>query len=142
MKKHLFPTRLRRLDPANFFSELENSFDEAFDNWHGPSVNVSATDDGHLIEVAAPGFNKDDFNVEVDGDQLSIYADYKNQEVDEGKNYVRKEFSHSSFKRTFTLPEGISLSKISAAYNDGILQVTVPGKIQEPVKKSKKITIK
>lgn len=94
-----------------------------------PRVNIVETNDAHLLEFAAPGFEKDDFNINVEGDQLTISAELKTEEEEtEGKNYARKEFSFSNFKRTFTLPKTVDTEGINAKYKNGILHVTLPKK--------------
>ena len=91
-----------------------------------PKVNVIEDDNGYKIELAVPGFEKNDFNIEIDDDVLSISLD---KETDAKTNtYNKREFNFGSFKRAFNLPESANSAKISANYNSGILIVEIPKK--------------
>jgi len=92
------------------------------------------------LEVAVPGFSKDDFSIDVDHHTLTITGEKKEETKEEKENYTRKEFSYASFKRVFTLPETVNGENISAAYENGILRVQLPKKTEE--KKENKKTIK
>lgn len=96
-----------------------------------PAVNVIESENGYRIELAVPGLKKEDFKIGVDGDKLTISAEKKNESEekgDKGEKYSRKEFSYQSFQRAFTLPETVDAEKISAAYEAGILNISVPKK--------------
>ena len=102
-----------------------------------PPVNVNETDKGYDIEVAAPGYDKGDFKVDIDKNVLTISAE-KKQESEEGnkksgKNY-RKEFSFTQFQRSFTLPDDVDTEKISGSYDKGILKLEIPHGAQAPKK--------
>lgn len=105
-----------------------------------PSVNIVDGEDEYRIEVAAPGLDKNDFNVNVDNNVLEISSEKEVKNEDKDENYVRREFSYSSFSRSFTLPEGTDADKIKATHKDGVLQVSIP-KTEEVKKKAPK-TIK
>lgn len=110
--------------------------------WTQPSVNVKETDQGYEIQVASPGFQKEDFDVKIEKDHLIVSAEVSNSssEGEEGK-YNRREFNYSSFKRSFYLPEFVSTDQITASYTNGILNITLP-KNQEVIQdKIKKIEI-
>ena len=102
-------------------------------------VNIKETDDSFLVELMAPGMNKEDFNIELDNDLLTISAEVKTEktEGEEGK-FTRKEFSFSSFKRSFTLPETVKDEEINASYENGILKITLP-KIEEALPTAKRL---
>lgn len=105
-----------------------------------PAVNIKETETDFTIELAVPGKKKDDFNVEVNNDVLTISSEAKteNEErTDDGK-YTRREFSYSSFKRSFTLPETVDEEKIKASYEDGVLRLALPKK-EEALPKPKKL---
>lgn len=92
-----------------------------------PAVNVKEDDNKYEIEVAAPGMKKDDFNVKIENDVLTISSERKEETKNDEKGYSRREFSYQSFQRSFTLPEGHVLTdKIQAKYNDGILHIELP----------------
>jgi len=95
-----------------------------------PSVNVIEDGDFYRIEVAAPGLEKGDFEVNVENGFLNISAEHKEkEEVKEGK-YMRREFNYTSFKRSFELPDIVKADKIEATYKDGILKVKLPKKAE------------
>lgn len=109
-----------------------------------PSVNIRETDKAYEVEVAAPGLEKNNFKVELDNDMLMISAqkETKNEEKDKEGNYTRREFSYESFQRSFQLPEDmVEKDKISAAYKDGILHITVPKSTEAKIKSSRVIEI-
>ena len=106
-----------------------------------PSVNVKETDNSFVLEVAAPGFDKGDFNVEVENDILTISAKQENKKEEEEKGYTRREFSYSSSSRSFTLPESVNPEDIKGVYKNGILNVELPKKPEAAkVRKSVKIS--
>ena len=97
-----------------------------------PSVNVVESDDKFELEVAAPGFEKKDFKVELNHNLLTISSNKQEErEEGDGKQYTRKEFSYLSFCRSFTIPDTINHEKIEARYENGILKVLIPKK-EEP----------
>jgi HSP20 family protein len=100
-----------------------------------PAVNIRETNDNFEVEMAAPGMNKEDFKVELDGNQLTIYSEKKTEQRDNEENrYSRQEFSYESFQRSFTLPKDVvDVDKIEAHYTNGVLHLTIPKK--EEVKK-------
>ncbi len=92
-----------------------------------PKVNIQENDDAFTIEVAAPGYRKEDFNVELDNNLLTISA--VKEEKEESNKYSHYEFTYGSFKRSFTLPKDkVKASKIEAKYEDGILNILMPKK--------------
>jgi HSP20 family protein len=109
-----------------------------------PAVNVKETDDAYELEVVAPGMSKQDFKVELDNNLLVISAQKEDKhEEQEGKgNFAHREFSYSSFTRSFSLPERmIKGDEIAAKYNDGILHIIVPKADEAKVKPPKQIKI-
>ena len=103
-----------------------------------PAVNIKDNTEGFELELAVPGMKKDDFTVEVDNDVLTISSEVEIENEENNENYTRKEFSFTSFKRAFTLPETVDGSKIDAKYEDGILKLTLPKK-QEALPKPKRL---
>ncbi|MGD1845386.1 MAG: Hsp20/alpha crystallin family protein [Salibacteraceae bacterium] len=106
-----------------------------------PSVNVIEAENGYRIELAAPGFSKDAFNLDVHQKQLTISAEVKDEQLDEKEKFTRREFRKSSFSRSFNLPENVNSEKISASFNNGILNIELPLKKEEK-KKNRVIEIK
>ena len=119
-------------------------FDDFFDNeWMkkknatAPAINVIETDTEYKVEVAAPGMNKEDFNVHVDENgNLVIAMEKKSEKKDEDKEkkgrYLRREFSYSKFQQTLILPEDVVKDTINACMCDGVLCIELPRKSPEP----------
>jgi HSP20 family protein len=93
-----------------------------------PAVNISETENDYHIEMAAPGLNKQDFDIKLDRNILSVSVEQRNQDVQGNRQYSRKEFSYTSFVRSFSLPESADDAKIEANYTDGVLQIQVAKK--------------
>ncbi|MDZ7878862.1 MAG: Hsp20/alpha crystallin family protein [Saprospiraceae bacterium] len=90
-----------------------------------PSVNVVETTDYFRLDIAAPGLAKEDFKINVEDNTLTISAEKKSETKAEGTN-LRREFTYSSFKRSFTLPETTVATNIKGTYEAGILTLTLP----------------
>jgi HSP20 family protein len=133
----------RRLDPWRDLLDL-NFFDTRFPMAGNalPAVNLSEDDNTYTVDVIAPGYKKEDFKLKVNDDVLTISAESKNEKTEgsDGREYSRREYSCSSFTRSFKLPDNAKDDSISAKYNDGILQVRIP-KSEKEVKASKQINI-
>ena len=95
-----------------------------------PSANVTESKDAFKVELAAPGFDKSHFSLQVEKDQLIISAQREAKTEDEAatERYVRREFRYDAFKRSFKLPQTVNQDSIAAVYNNGILSVTLPKK--------------
>lgn len=110
-----------------------------------PAVNVKETETEFSVEVAAPGLQKENFNIEVNEGILTISAEVKTEksETDEKSRFTRKEFSYSTFKRTFTLDEeSVDTENIVAKYENGILNISIPKKVKtDEEKKAKTISV-
>lgn len=134
----------------NGYPNLVNSFfnkelmDELFAPAHqgtAPAVNVVESAEGYRIEVAAPGLQKSDFKLNLDHNRLTISAEKENKAEASGEKYTRREFSYSSFQRTFTLPTTVDGEKINATYTDGVLHVELPKREEAKVKPARSIEI-
>lgn len=123
---------------GSFFDNfLETSLNTNFEAVKTPVlVNTVEATNGYKLEIAAPGFDKEQVKVSVDGNLLTISAEKANTKLNEGENYTRKEFCFTSFKRSFTLPKNVQFEKISAEYKDGILTLSLP-KLEEGNAKGK-----
>ncbi|WP_026933921.1 Hsp20/alpha crystallin family protein [Christiangramia echinicola] len=108
-----------------------------------PAVNIMESEDGFNVEVAAPGMVKGDFNIELDNDVLTISSEEKkeNESTDKNGRFTRKEFSYRTFKRAFSLPDSVDNSKISASYNNGVLEIALPKKEDAKVQAKRLIDI-
>ena len=108
-----------------------------------PSVNIKETANSFEVELAAPGMEKKDFKIELDGNTLSISSEKQlEQEDKDGENYTRKEFSYQSFYRTFHLPKDVvDAEKIKAKYDNGLLKLSIPKREDAKQKPSRLIDI-
>jgi HSP20 family protein len=106
-----------------------------------PAVNIAESDNEYHIELAAPGLKKEDFKVNLDKNVISISVEKNSENTEDAKKYTRREYSFSSFVRSFTLPEFADQNNISAQYNDGILHIMV-GKREEAKNVTREISIK
>jgi len=126
------------------FSDMPGLFNDVFtrDLWNWgvennsttnttiPAINVKETNDHYEVEVAAPGMEKKDFKIELNGNMLTISSERENKwEQKEDERYSRREFSYQSFQRMFQLPKDVvDEDKIQAKYENGLLHLTIPKK--------------
>ena len=137
---NLISTNLNRCKPTL----LDELFDDRWFNFDTfnqtfPAVNTIEKENQYLLEIAVPGMDKKDFEIEIQNDLISISSISKQEkEVKDNFNYNRQEFNYNSFNRTFSLPKEVDQSKIKAIYTDGILTITLP-KLKEVISKSRKL---
>ncbi len=104
-----------------------------------PSMNVKEHEDDFEIELAAPGFEKEDFEITMKDDVLEISAHKKVEETKKEEDYTRREFSYNSFKRSMQLPGSVDRSKeVRATYKNGILRLALL-KMEEAKEKRKRV---
>ncbi|MGZ3752641.1 MAG: Hsp20/alpha crystallin family protein [Mucilaginibacter sp.] len=121
VKSNTFPTFRTMMED---FWNTDRFFDKTVFNGEAlPAVNIRETKNNYKLEVAAPGFKKDDFKVTIDNGLLTISAETSNEQNEEKENYTRREFSCASFTRTFSLPENVLEENINANYSDGLLKI-------------------
>lgn len=135
---NLFPTLLEELFRPDWMGGSQN-----LNTMTVPPVNIRETDMSFELELSAPGKRKEDFNIEIENEMLTISSETKseNESQEEGK-FTRREFSHSSFKRSFTLPESVNSDEISASYDCGILKISLPKREEALPKPKRAIDIK
>ena len=128
----------------DFFNEVPAIFNESFNksvsNVFVP-VNVKENEGSYQLDVVAPGFDKSDFKVNVDGNILTISAEKKAEEKKETEKQVRNEYKYRSFKRSFTLDEKTDAAGIEASYINGVLTLNLPKKA-EVKEAAKEISVK
>ena len=108
-----------------------------------PSINVKETDNEYIIEVAAPGLKKENFNIEIENNVLTISYDQKEEKESKEKGIIRHEFNYSSFVRSFSVPKNeVDDSKIEASYKDGILDISLQKRVEAKPKPARVIEIK
>ena len=103
-----------------------------------PAVNIIEKDIQFMIELAAPGKKKEDFEIEIEDGILSISSSNKEDNISEKETFTRQEFSYNSFRRSFTIPESVDVSSIKATYNEGVLLIKLL-KLEEALPQPKKL---
>ena len=106
-----------------------------------PAANISESKDHYHVELAAPGLRKEDFKLSLERDVLSISVEQNGQQDSQERNFNKREFSYSSFVRSFTLPESADDNGIEAKYENGVLCINIP-KREEAKMQSRQIEIK
>lgn len=121
----------------NDFDWLNNWFDDNFFNTPvmaqttttAPAVNVKEDNKQYVMEVAVPGLKKEQVNMSIDKDgYLTLSIENKNEQKDENKkeHYLRREFSYTSYRQSYALPDNVDADKIEANVADGVLKVVLP----------------
>lgn len=131
------------------FDEFFKPWNEWFDNggflgrtMNIPAVNITEHKDAYMVALAAPGLKKDDFKIAIEGNMLTISSEKEENREEKDKKFTRKEYSYSSFSRSFTLPEEINKEKIDAKYEEGVLKLTLPRKEEAKKPLAKQIAVK
>jgi len=106
-----------------------------------PSVNIREDEKRYSLELAVPGMDKKDLKIDINEDVLTISSESKHETEEKRDGYKRKEFSYSSFCRSFYIPENVNRDKIEANYKDGILTVGLPKQEEEKSRISRQISI-
>ena len=126
------------------FNDLFNTDFLPKTNCTAPAINVKESDKAYIVELAAPGMKKEDFNVHInDEGNLVVKMESKTEKKDEDKTtrYLRREFSYSKFEQTLILPDDVKRDAISAKVEHGVLTVELPKLVEEKVKVSRQIDI-
>ena len=135
------PTLFDRFFEGDLFDWSNRNF--SITNTTLPSVNIKENQDAFKVEVAAPGFEKADFKLELNHDVLTISSEKQvENEAKEGEYFSKREFSYQSFTRSFSLPNSVDSERIDANYDKGILTVSIPKKEEVKPKPSRMIEIK
>ncbi|WP_299320321.1 Hsp20/alpha crystallin family protein [uncultured Maribacter sp.] len=132
----LFPAFMNEIFKPDWFGGTENARAAV------PAVNIKESDSNFELELFVPGRVKDDFKIEIDDTVLSISAEINEESEEVRENFTRKEFSISSFKRAFTLPDTVATDKIEATYEGGILKFNIPKKEEALPKPKRMIELK
>jgi HSP20 family protein len=118
-----------------FQNNLNRFFDDEFWGFNGSisrnsvPVNIRETDSNYELEIIAPGLKKQDFQLNLSGENLTISFDQKEEHKEQSKNaWLKQEYRKQAFTRSFTLNEYVDINKISARYEDGVLLVELPKK--------------
>lgn len=142
VKVHPFPATKNLTN--GFFNEF---FNRGLSDFIGsdsmlsqPATNVTETNDAFNVALAAPGFDKKDFVLNVENGYLTIEARHESkteEKSDNGERFLRREFRFESFQRSFKLPQTVNIDGIAAVYENGVLNVAIPKKEEsKPVTKN------
>jgi HSP20 family protein len=131
--------------PTSFSNLVDRFFNESVSRSGGsaysfvPRVDVIENDKAFEIHVAVPGMNKDDFKLDLNDNLLTISGERRFTKEQNDKNFHSIETQYGTFSRSFSLPDTVDASKITAKYNNGILEITLPKDEKKTLKTSIKI---
>ena len=130
--------------PASFSSLIDRFFNDSMTRSGGssfqPKVDIVENEKSFELHVAAPGLNKDDFQIELKDNFLTVSGERKFTNEKQEKNYHAIETQFGAFSRSFSLPDNVDSSKINAKYNNGILELTIPKDEKKALKTSIKVS--
>jgi len=148
---------LRRWDPFREISSLQREMDRLFSQYFGrirgpeeeglavaawsPAVDIYETDEKLVLKVELPGLKKEDIDIQVRDNTLTLKGEKKFEKEVKEENYHRTERAYGTFQRSFTLPSTIKQEGIEAIFKDGILEISLP-KAEEAKPKQIKIQVK
>jgi HSP20 family protein len=130
------PFYMPNLFDDDFFPGLSNRTSSSM-----PAVNIREDEKNYLLDLAIPGINKNDLKIDINEDVLTISSETKNESEENNDGFKRKEFSYSSFCRSFYVPENVNRDKIEAKYKDGILTIGLPKMEEEKSKITRQVKI-
>lgn len=136
----MYPIRFKTQNLSPFNRLMEDFFENEMPYSFKAPVNIQETEKGYAIELAVPGFSKEEFSILVENRILRIKGEHEENKKEQNEKYTRREFSKSSFERSFSLPSEIKEDDIEASYENGILKLELTRKVNEPA--SKNIQIK
>lgn len=106
-----------------------------------PAVNIREDEKSFTLDLAVPGMDKKDLKIDINDDVLTISSESKTESEDNSNGFKRREFSYSSFCRSFQIPENVDQNKIEANYKDGVLSVGLPKLKEETNKITRQIKV-
>ena len=131
--------KLVRWDPFADMTQLREQVQSLFDQplaWSGrepfatslwaPAVDIEEQPNALIVHVELPGLKPEDIHIEVEGDLLTLRGERKFEKEEQDKQYVRVERAYGAFQRTFTLNTPVKRDEVSAGYQDGMLEITLP----------------
>jgi HSP20 family protein len=133
----------RSFRPITWSNLFDDDFTPVFSNRTTtlPAVNIKEDEKLFILDLAVPGIEKKDLKIEIQEDMLTISSESNTEKEENQDGFKRKEFSYSSFCRSFYIPENVNREKIQANYKDGILSIELPKQEEEKAKLSKQIKI-
>lgn len=124
-----------RWDPAVEVDSLQSEMNRLFDGFFGsgggrrrwiPPMDLAETDDELVLTADLPGMSEDDIAIEVRDNVLAITGERKDERREQGRGFHRAERTFGSFARTLTLPRGVEADRVSAQFDQGVLEVHIP----------------
>ena len=106
-----------------------------------PAVNIREDEKNYMLDLAVPGIDKNDLKIDINEDVLTVSSETKNESEESNDGFKRKEFSYSSFCRSFYIPENVNRDKIEAKHKDGVLTIGLPKQEEEKNKITRQIKI-
>ena len=133
---------LRNWEPFNLLKEFNDSFfDKRSDSPWSPRVNISENEDGYVLTAELPGVKKEDIDIDLKDNTLTIKGEKKAEKKEEKDNYIRVESSYGKFERSFYVSDDIDISKADANFKDGVLKIELKRK-EEAKPKQIKVEVK
>lgn len=123
-----------RWDPAVEVDSLQTEMNRLFDGFFGgggrrrwiPAMDLAESDDELVLTADLPGMSEDDIAIEVRDNVLAISGERKDERREQGRGFHRAERTFGSFSRTLTLPRGVEADRVSASFDQGVLEVHIP----------------
>ena len=137
IRKRSYYTNYRNHFATNDF--LSNFFSDGAD-YTVPAVNVKENENSFELEIAAPGLSKNDFEVKIEKDILTVSSKTESEKESANDNFKRREFYFKEFSRSFSIPESVDQEKIKASHKNGVLHIELP--LMEKAKLNQSRTIK
>lgn len=131
----------RELSNRRFSDLLDDFFTDAVSSSNAfvPAIDVSETDDQFLVTVELPGMKKENIDVSLENNLLSISGERKQEDETENVKYHRVESRYGSFTRTIQLPDNVDNDSVSATYSDGVLNISI-AKAEDKVRRQIEIS--
>lgn len=122
----LMPFDRKSRNLSNYFDAFEKTFFNDFPSMFSEMrTDIQDQGDHYLLQTDLPGFNKEDINISLNGDTLTVSAEHNDEQEQKGNNYICQERKYGSFSRNYDV-SGIATQNISAAYNNGVLELKLP----------------
>jgi HSP20 family protein len=123
----------RNLNTVPYFNDVfdslfNDSYQRKYSSAYTPSVNIAETANSYELELVVPGWKKEDFKIAIKNGQLTVGAEHKAEQVEENKNFSRREFELRTFERSFVLPDDVNEDEVLATYVNGVLQISISKK--------------
>jgi HSP20 family protein len=133
----------RRYQPSVWSNLFDDDFFPVFSqrSTSMPAVNIREEEKRFILDLAVPGIDRNDLKIEINEDLITISSENKSEKEEKKDGFKRREFSYSSFCRSFYIPDNVNKDKIAADYKDGILTIQLPKADEEKTKVSREVKI-